>query len=235
MSTSFDSILERKLGRKLDKNNAADATASVNVNAKGVSLQGTFIELKSTEVLEPEAIADIYSAASQRLDDILEGIVMGQRWFDKDGSKTIKYEKKTKVQVPTKVAGLRDKSGQYLSGMQLAVILNTTLEKYVKQLMNSGGRLKNQSGRLANSAQVTGIDYVKKMKTQRKARVSIFFNYMVAPYSVFEPGSKGSLGSKSRSPSRLIKTALHLALKDALSKTSFKNNMFNHIYKGIEI
>lgn len=229
MSAAYDAILERKLGRKLNKANAIDATTSVNINAKGLSLKNSFIELKSTDVFAEGVVDDAFNAASERLDDILENIVMGQRFFDKK-TETTKFAKKGRVKIPGEVRGLRNKAGQFISGLQLSVILNSTLDNYISQLMGHDGRLERQSGRLSNSAQVTGIRFQDNVANQRENKVSIFFNYMIAPYSVFEEG--GRQHKPGRSPSILIKEALHLALRNALSKTSFNNNVFANIYKG---
>lgn len=226
-SDTFDHILEKKAGklRKDTKEKTRAADIFVKLNRKGAKLVGAF-EARSTEAFGEGVDQTVLEAASERLDNIINDWTLGQAFFDTE----VKYSTKTKVKVPTKVPGLTDKRRRSISGLTLSSILNLTLSSYIQMLMGKGNRLVNRTGRLAHSAQVTGIRFQEKVERQRKNRVSVFFNYMIAPYATFEPSGKQH--KPGRSPSKLIKEALTLALKRALSKQSFKNHIFESEYKG---
>jgi len=228
-SSTYISILEKKLGRKV-KENTQSADVAVAIKAKGLALEATFdVKARGMGGLGDKEANTIFEAASTRIDEVLEDIIMGQTFFD-DDSKKVSITSKGKIDIPDKVRGLTDKRNRAMSGLSLSRILNLTLTKHIQQLMGSGNRLNNVTGRLANSAQVQGIRFQEKANRQIKNRVSIFFNYMIAPYAVFEP--TGKQHKPGRSPSKLIREALNNAMREVLSKQSFKNNKFDYMYKG---
>lgn len=226
----YKAILERKLGRQI-KDNTRDADLLSSIERKGELLKGSII-LRSDDPMDPSVADAAFEAASERVDQLLDDITIGQGIFDKE-SKTVKYKSRGKVDVPSTIYGLTDKRGRILSGLALARILNITLANYIKELMGTKGRLRYQTGRLANSANVNGLELTDKIANQRKNRVSIYFSYLIAPYSVFEPGHR--MHKPGRSPSRLIKDALKQALQDTLSARSFANHIFNTEYRGAPI
>ena len=225
-SPGYIAILEKKLGRNV-KERTQSADVAVAITGKGLSLEGTFdVKARGTGALGDKEVDSVFEAASTRIDEILEDIIIGQTYFDKE----LKITNKGKVNIPSTVQGLTDKRNRAMSGLSLSRILNLTLAKHIQQLMGSGNKLENRTGRLANSAQVTGLRFQEKVERQRKGRVSVFFNYMIAPYATFEPGMAQS--KPGRSPSKLIQEALRASMKEILSEQSFKNNMFDYTYKG---
>ena len=228
MSDYFDKVLEAKLGRKLDKQNLSDAEASSRVNVKGLSLTATF-QARSSDVFEEGAVVSAVEAAEQRVTELLGGVVLGQVFFDKE-TLSVSQMRKSKIKVPGRVYGLSDKRGKLMSGPQLVTILNLTLDSYIEKLMGTGNRLNWKTGRLSNSAQVSGIKFRERVGREQKNRVSVFFHYMIAPYSVFEEG--GRQHKPGRDPSKLIQEALKLAMRAVLSDTSYKYNIFDRSYEG---
>lgn len=223
MST-FAEILERKLGRKISKDKTVTADVLAGIEAKGLALKGTF-EVKgrlNEEIDLSGFISDAEGAAAARVDLLLDGMLTQDLW---DPDRRTKYRVSSSIQVPDKVSGLRDSKGRFISGLQLSRVLNLVLHDEVERLMGTGNRLEYKTGRLANSAQVTKIGYDSASGDQRKSRVSIFFQYMLAPYEVFEQGH--AMHKQGRSPTILIKTAIMNALKKALSPSSFKKAIFN--------
>lgn len=223
MST-FAEIIERKLGAKVKDKRTAISDIAVHAEAKGLKLKATFNwELRNEEEGNLAGFEqDAFDAASRRVEELLDGIIF-QDVFDSD--RKIVVRNKGRVKVPDTAIGLRDNKGRIISGLQLSRILNLTLTMYVQQLMGTQGRLVNRTGRLANSAQVNRLAFRKAEGAERKNRVSIFFQYMIAPYRVFEPGHV--MHKPGRSPVTLIKAALMNALKAALNPTSFKTTIFN--------
>jgi hypothetical protein len=228
-SGGYIAILEKKLGRKV-KENTQSADVAVAIKAKGLALEATFdVAARGTGGLGDKESDTIFKAASARIDEVLEDIIMGQTFFDKINKK-VSITSKGKVKIPDKVRGLTDKRNRAMSGLSLSRILNLTLSRHIENLMGTGNRLVHRTGRLANSAQVQGLRFKEKVDRQRKNRVSVFFNYMIAPYAVFEPSGKQH--KPGRSPSKLIREALNSAMRETLSKQSFKNNTFDYMYDG---
>lgn len=175
---------------------------------KGLDLQVT-LALRADEDLTDSDIKSFEAAASKYVDDLIDGLF--RRNLDAIVDSSQRKGKKTKIKVST-VYGLRDRSGKAMSALNLTRLLNLVLYKYAQQLMGSGGRLVNRTGRLAHSGVVTQI-------TQpTTGSVSIFFKYMTYPYEIFEP--EGRMGSSSRSPSNLFKEATTNALEDILSPST---------------
>jgi hypothetical protein len=158
------------------------------------------------------ADSDIESA-ERAANDYVDSLVEDMVRMDLD--LLIKYDmrKKKKSKAPGEpVRSLRRRTGQFIKSADLQTLLNLTLYKYAQSLMGSP-RLNNRTGRLAHSGVVTSIT------NSDKPMVSLYFKYMTAPYSVFEPGASAK-GNAARSPSQLFKDALNIALGDILTPAS---------------
>lgn len=147
-------------------------------------------------------------SAEQYVDALIDDMVR----MDLDS--LIKYNKRksSRTKAPGEpVRSLRRRTGQFIKAADLQSLLNVVLYRYAQQFMGSP-RLNNRTGRLAHSGVVTSIVNADKPK------VSLYFRYMTAPYSVFEPG--GKMGSNVRSPKNLFKDAIDAALSDILNPAS---------------
>lgn len=228
---TFEDILNKKVAGKSKEARNRTALTDTKLDIAGLKFNGTFSfstqRLKEEVDLQPFADSAM-DAALLKVDELLDDIT-SQDVFDLDLKR--KVRKSGKVKVPkSHIFGLRDKSGRPMNALSLSRLLNITLHTYVKEVMDTGNRLKYKSGRFANSAQVNAINFRDKMDRERKSRVSIMFHYMIAPYSIFEKG--GKMHKPGRDPRLIIRDALNLALKDLLSPTSFQNNIIKPKYGG---
>ena len=231
MSSTFEAILERKLGRKVARKGTQRADLLVAMKSKGLELN-IAMQARGADVFTEDTVEDINESMNQRLEDIINDTLIGFSFFEESSSR-VSFTNKGKVDVPKAVYGLLDKRRRPISALSLARLLNLILVKHVKELMGNGRRLNNVTGRLANSFQVTGIDQVQRLAQQRKNRVSVFFTYQLAPYATFETGGKQHL--PGRQPSKLGKEALRSALREALHADSFDNNIFETVFEGRNI
>lgn len=227
-SKSFEAILSRKLGKNMKGRNIPVHLNSV-IRAKGLDLQATF-KVRASDLVPPELLVEqSFEAASRRIDDILEDQfsldALDSRFF----TRTVRSSKAGEVTIKSQVFGLRDTKGRIMSGMSLSRLLNLVLFRYVKNLM-VGERLINRTGRFAHSAMVTGMVGADTLENQ--SSVSIFFTYMVAPYSIFESTEPWARGG-SRDPRTLISLAIQEALKDILNPESYKSNLFKTMEQRI--
>lgn len=202
-SSTFEQILKKELGSKYSRR-ASTQTADIlhEAEMKKMSLASTF-KFRAERGLAPEDIADFEEAASEYVDNILELAV------DEDIERLANqrtFRAKGRSKTPVKSAGmLIDRRNRQISPQNLERLLNLTLYNYAKDLMDTRGRLENQSGRLAHSGAVTKIEENPKAR-----RVSFYFTYMLYPYQVFESGPKSNGGR--RDPAKLFKEAIHMAL-----------------------
>jgi uncharacterized protein YqgV (UPF0045/DUF77 family) len=172
---------------------------------KALSLKTTYT-LRSAEVLSEDDIQTTTDAANTALEAELAEMVELSIEDLLIKTKRRRDTGKLKIQSP---GLLRDKNGRIISALNLSLLLNAVLYKYVQELMGTGGRLVNRTGRLAHSGLITNIKQIND------SQVSFFFRYMRAPYSTFEPG--GKQGSVPRSPKALFTAAIKNALDDLLS------------------
>lgn len=219
MSTQFDEILERVLG-KIPKKESQKAMWVQALKQKKFNLSGT-MEFRSEDFMSDTTAGNIEVAAGLQVEEIMSGI-LNQDIFDEDTKETIRDT--GNINVPA-VYGLRDRTNTNISAINLVRIVNLTLHNYVEELMGTKGALKYQSGRLANSAQVSALNLSSKVDTGRVRGASVFFQYMLAPYAVF--GKGGKRYTSSRDPVPLIRAAVMNAFKYALNTESFKSLDFN--------
>lgn len=211
-SPAFRDLVAKQLGIKFSERAGTQSADLIEqAEFKFLQLKG-MLELRAEQGLLEEDIQDFDIASSRYVDLILMDAA------DEDVEKlanqqTFRVNKKSKTGVRATNL-LRDKRNGPISPLNLQRLLNLTLVRYAKQLMGTGGRLVNRSGRLANSGTVTEI-----RETPASNSVSFFFTYMLYPYQVFEPGRR--LGDPpERSPKALFKDAINLALNDLLHSTS---------------
>jgi hypothetical protein len=210
--SSYEKVLQAALG---SATTTVPADTIVKLSAKGLNLKGTIgIDVKG-EVHEDEIVRDALSSAVRRIEDIIEGVMSQDMLASRTLDKVTKVDKKGKVNIPTKLAGLQGSDGKFISALNLTRILNLTLFQHVKNLMGEPG-LVNRTGRFANSAHITAL---QANKDQTKSRGSIYFSYMLVPYAVFA-------GHKDRDPATLIREAISIALAKALTPSSFKTANF---------
>lgn len=204
MSRSFTDILSKKLGKDIREGSQSAEILSA-ITSKALDFSGT-VRLRADEYLNDDDITKAEDSASEYMDNVLE------EFADNTIEKMLlaKFDKREKGGLKIKAAGLlRDKNGRIISPLKLSILLEAVLYRYVQELMGTGGRLRNRTGRLAHSGTITNIAQVGKSK------VSFMFRYQTAPYSVFEPG--GRMGSAERSPKELFTQAIKNALNDLLS------------------
>jgi hypothetical protein len=210
---TFESILEAALGKSENK---VPASTHLDVTSKGTSLSGTIEIRMEKEVSPDEIVGQAVAAASRRIDDIIAGIISQDVLSGEFFTSTIRTRKVGEVEIPTKLAGLQGANGKFMSAINLSRILNLTLFQQVKGLMEKPA-LVYRTGRFAQSAHINGI---VANTDQVKSRGSIYFSYMLFPYSVFA-------GHPDRDPASLIREAISIALRKALSPSSFKRSNFN--------
>jgi len=108
--------------------------------------------------------------------------------------------------------GIQTVSGRYISATNLRSILQVLTLKYILDDMTSADApLKYRTGRFANTVQLK-IPALSPKATQ----VSLFYTYMINPYSVFDPRFGNAKASPGRNPQRIIGEALEKAAKDII-------------------
>lgn len=217
-SNIYEEILSKALKSAPGEKDQKALLINLALEQKKLALASTIaIRRNDGETITDEEMVAAEDAASAYVDSVIAGIVT------MDLDKLIEYNKRTKSKklADGKVTGtLRRKKGigsVFISPMDLRTLLNSMLYKYTQNLMGLGGRLRNRTGRLAQSGLVTKITDATGKKSQGK--VSVFFRYMTAPYATFEP-DKGAQGSLARSPKELFKLAINNALEDILTPKS---------------
>tara|TARA_Y100001938_G_scaffold111625_1_gene152789 strand:- start:653 stop:1282 length:630 start_codon:yes stop_codon:yes gene_type:complete len=199
MKVTFKDLVEKELRGQL-KENSQEAVLLSKIRSKSLSLSAT-ITLRASEYLGEESLDAIDSATDDLVDTLIEEMLNGTE-HNSTRSGKVKVDK---------IRGIRTKNGAFISALNLQRLLQLTLHDYVKSLMGTEDRLNYQTGRLAHSANILSI-------TENEGRGSIYFSYMLYPYSTFEPGGKQY--KPGRPPSELIDDALDKALADILHPDS---------------
>jgi hypothetical protein len=110
------------------------------------------------------------------------------------------------------------KSGKYRRIGTLRPLLEELFKLYVvKDMTRRGAPLKFQTGRFANSAEITS--FKASTRNSKTPYLSLAYTYMVAPYSVFDPAQSNyrGLSSVGRNPQRILGQALRKAATDLIS------------------
>lgn len=222
------SVFTDLVSRALDKEYTGDDTTQVGqisaaAEAKAFSLAGTF-SLRAEEDLSDEDMAIFEARAAEFVSEIIDQ--MANEDIEKLVNQEYYRENKKSTTDIKGTSVLRDKRGRFISPANLERLLNLTLYKYALVNMGQGGQLVNRTGRLAGSGTVTGINV-------KNRNVSFFYTYMLYPYEVFENSVGQPLNPDGRrSPVRLFREAIDMALKDLLSPTSLTNMNKSILFRG---
>lgn len=132
---------------------------------------------------------------------------------------------------------IRGAGGSFISNTNLRSMLELAAKKYlIKDMKRPNAPLKHQTGRFANSLNITSVNTSeldstaqnvktsRGVKGKRKPRVSIFYTYMTYPYATFDPAvsnrpemyMKPSYGA--RNPQVHIGEAIAKAARDLMYK-----------------
>ena len=215
-SDVFSNILLKKAGQKNSRGSLVSADIETNIVSKGLALQATFKAILKDEVPEDQLVAIALEAASERVDNLLEDFLDEDFLDQTKYGRTRKHKgEKRKVKYPAQVFGLRHVKGHNISGLQLTRMLNSILYDYIQKNMGDGQNLNNITGRFAHSAHITEVSSIGKTLDTQAGNTSLFFSYMVRPYSVFETNDTFSNGG-ARSPNKLIKSSIRDAIMKGL-------------------
>lgn len=152
-----------------------------------------------TQILENTLLSTLGGKITKvKPHSLVKGKVSTKLNVSKPGSSTSITRKQGKV--TSKPPQLRNIQGQFSSLTSLQNLLNASLAEQIKQNMGTGSSrnvLNYQSGRFANSAEVTRIS------ESRAGMLTAFYTYMKYPYQTFEPGYRQG-SPASRNPKLLI-------------------------------
>lgn len=169
-----------------------------------------------------DSIEDIIDAAISIISSEVDGVVKVAVGSKSDNSiKGFKRDKK--INVTKSSQALRSTNGRFIGALKLASLLNTMVKINAAEIMKNlshGNTLNFQTGRLANSGNVTSFN----LKTG-----SIFFNYMYYPYKTFEPGGKQF--KPGRDPRDIFANAIAESLRQLISSKDLANSKFA-VYAG---
>lgn len=169
-----------------------------------------------------DSIEDIVDAAIDVISAEVDGIVSTVVSGTKPG--TIKEFKRGKaINVTKSRSAFRGANGRFIGALKLASLLNSVVKIKATEIMKNnshGNTLNFRTGRLANSVNLTTVNL---------ERGSIYFNYMYAPYSVFEKGGKQH--KKGRDPRDIFSHALAEALTQLISNKDLAQSKFK-VYAG---
>lgn len=133
------------------------------------------------------------------------------------GSTTIKYTEDPDV-VGAKYrsgrtdVGIQTTSGKFTNATNLRSLLQILVKKYILEDMTRGDApLKYRTGRFANT-----VELKTPALSPKTTQVSLFYTYMLHPYSVFDPRFGNPLATPGRNPQRIIGEALEKAAKDII-------------------
>lgn len=206
-------LVKKALGDKFVEGSYQTAQLVSKVEQRGFNIQAVF-ELRGEDFIED--LVGFQTSIENAIELDIENLLSIDVTKIPDTKKTKSSTSKHKISRAS--YGLRDSRGRFISPLNLTRLLNLSLDVYAKKLMGRYGRLKNRTGRLANSGRVVAVE--------SKARNSFTFiyDYMRRPYETFEP--YGKQGSPERSPAKLFRDAINLALKNLLSKSTVINKTF---------
>jgi len=211
----FKTILEQALVNVQGIKLAADV--QTDLTQKGGSLFGSFkVRMEKEGELAEGVEKAAFDAAVLRLEGLLDAKLLEDPLGNKFFSGNKKIKKATKSKVPVKPFGLRDRGGRMLSEQSLVRILNVRLFEQIKERMDAPA-LVFRTGRFASSAKVSSFTL---SDNRNPATASVFFNYMLYPYQVFEK-------HPTRDPRIIIKNALLATLENSLNDASFQQTIFN--------
>lgn len=205
-------IVKSALGDKFREDSYQTAQLVSGIEQRGLNIAGVF-ELRGEEFIED--LVGFETSIEEAIEIDIQRLLNIEILKVPDTKSTKTSKSKHKIRSSY---GLRDRKGRFISPLNLTRLINLSLDMYAKRLMGQAGRLTNRTGRLANSGRVTSVE------SNARNSFKFIYDYMKKPYETFEP--YGKLGSEQRSPAKLFKDAISLALKDLLSKTTVIKRTF---------
>lgn len=201
MSTTFQQLLQQELRGEIKKNSQKAQLLTAIKQKKG--LLDYTVSVRTEESMSEDTLDAIEKSADERINTIINDMLDG----------TLKDGKNSSTAQVGKISGLRTKRGTIISALNLRNLLQISLQEHISTVMGTEGHLNYRTGRLANSATITGLE-------EKDGQPSVFFSYMLYPYATYEPGNaREHIG---RPPSELIDTAIDIALGQILHKDSVK-------------
>jgi hypothetical protein len=113
-----------------------------------------------------------------------------------------KIKSSKKIQVPTSLLGLENKTLTNLNSLMM--LINSDLHDQIKKNMGTGNRtdvLNYRTGRFANSVKV------ERLSESRQGMITAFYSYMKNPYATFSQGGRQQY-PRSRDPKTLISKSI---------------------------
>lgn len=108
--------------------------------------------------------------------------------------------------------GIQTTSGKFTSATNLRSLLQILVKKYIlEDMTRDSAPLKYRTGRFANT-----VELKNPALSPKATQVSLFYTYMLHPYSVFDPRFGNKLASRGRNPQRIIGEALEKAARDII-------------------
>lgn len=224
LQAQFENAIESKVRALAISKSSGLAEYTSELKRRGVdisytiAMRGDFDEKTLTDQ-DIDKIMDLaIDAIYAELDGIQVSVADGTKLTSKRG-----YKKHGKVKGVGGSQGIRDRKGRFLGGLKLANLLNILIKQEAADIMKNrthGNTLNFRTGRLANSGRITSLN---------TNTGSIYFQYQMAPYSVFEKGGKKH--KPGRDPRNIFGNAIAEALSKLLSQKDIKSGIFK-IYHG---
>ena len=108
--------------------------------------------------------------------------------------------------------GIQTTSGKFTNATNLRSLLQILVRKYIlEDMTRASAPLKYRTGRFANT-----VELKNPALSPKATQVSLFYTYMIKPYSVFDPRFGNAKASPGRNPQRIIGEALEKAAKDII-------------------
>lgn len=170
---------------------------------------------KSIRQFISDQVADIITIGTSKQTQKLSTVVKSNTAKKSKGGKSVKKSSGHKGRVSnkkgtTKLATLRNATGQFTSIVNVERLLTARLTETIKQNMTPPA-LVNRTGRFAESVELKSVQ-----RDQRSGAITAFLTYMKYPYATFEPG--GRQGSSQRSPTKLIDRSVREIAKDLVTE-----------------
>lgn len=113
-------------------------------------------------------------------------------------------------------------AGKFVSNQNMKSVLELVAKEYlIKDMKKAGAPLKYRTGRFANSLKIKDV-IVNAQEGSKNPDLNVTYNYMVNPYSVFNPAVSTYRGlslrpfAGARNPQRLIGEAIAKAARDLI-------------------
>ena len=171
------------------------------------------LKKRVSKYMANKMVASFRDSMSSTRGTTLEALSLKLAGTKNVGRKTKKTKAKYDTGTTEETSGLIETvGGKRRRASTLRGLLQEIMQRYVvADMTRPNAPLKFQSGRFAGSTQVTGV-------AVQGNNISLYFSYMVRPYSVFDPSvsSYMNLSSEGRNPRRIIGSALDKAARDVI-------------------